>query len=109
LPAHDALHSPSSRAIPENDPQKAISIYLECVEEIVKFDKAGSVAAAWRRARHPVNRLSMLLEKAGRLQEALDEIIQYDKFKDHFGLLTADYKSLKARRERLGKKLHLSI
>ena len=52
-----------TRAIEASNPAKAISKYRQAIEEIVVLDKSGPVAAAWRRARYPINRLSLLLEK----------------------------------------------
>lgn len=95
----------AAKAIEATDPTNAISKYREAIEQIVAFDKAGTVAASWRRARYPITRLSLLLEKRGDLRGALDEILQYERFKDGFGLLSADSKSVASRKKRLLKKL----
>jgi hypothetical protein len=65
----------------------------------------GKVAAAWRRARYPINRLSLLLEKCGDYRAAYDEILCYERFNDVFGLTSTEEKSVIARKRRLSKKL----
>jgi hypothetical protein len=80
-------------------------MYRQAVGEIVEFDKVGAVAASWRRARYPINRLGLLLEKEGHFRDAYDEILQYERFNDVFGLTLGEQKSVAARKERLSKKL----
>lgn len=96
----------ATQAIEATDPTKAISKYREAIEQIIAFDEIGPVAASWRRARYPINRLSMLLEKRGDLRGALDEILRYEKFKDAFGLTSTEEKSVATRKQRLSKKLN---
>jgi hypothetical protein len=84
---------------------KAISMYREAAARIVAFDETGPVAALWRRARYPINRLSLLLEKSGHLRDAYHEILQYEQFNDILGLKSADVQSITARKHRLSKKL----
>ena len=61
-----------------NDIEKAISLYQEAISQIVAFDSAGTIKAAWRRARYPINRLSLLLEKRGELRKAQEVILMYE-------------------------------
>ena len=89
----------------EKDTAKAISMYREAIPQIVAFDSGGPVKAAWRRARYPVNRLSLLLEKHGDNQGAQEVILQYEQFHDAYGLTSAEMKSVEARKRRLAKKL----
>jgi hypothetical protein len=89
----------------ETETAKAISMYREAGEQIVAFDRGGPVKAAWRRARYPVNRLSLLLEKRGDLQAAADVIHRYEQFHDVYGLTAAEAKSVEARKQRLARKL----
>jgi len=79
-------------------------MYREAIVQIVAFDKAGRIAASWRRARYPINRLSLVLEKSGHLREAYDEILQYEQFNDVFGLKSEEETSITARKLRLSKK-----
>jgi hypothetical protein len=95
----------TAQALEAKDSAKAISMYREAIGQIVEFDKAGPVKAAWRRARYPVNRLSLLLEKCGELQSAQEVILQYERFNDVFGLTSAEKKSVDARKQRLARKL----
>ena len=88
------------------DPMKAICLYRKAVGQIMALDKAGSLAAAWRRARYPINRLSLLLEKNGDIEGAYEEILRYEQFNDAYGLTSADQKSVTARKQRLLKKLN---
>jgi len=96
----------TARGLEVEDVAKAISMYREAAVQIVAFDKAGPIAALWRRARYPINRLSLLLEKGGHLRNAYDEILQYERFNDVLGLKSADVQSITARKQRLSKKLN---
>ena len=96
----------TAQALEDKEMAKAISMYREAIAQIIAFDKAGSVKAAWRRARYPVNRLSLLLEKCGELQRAQEVILQYEQFNDAFGLTSAEKKSVDARKQRLARKLN---
>jgi HIRAN domain-containing protein len=96
----------AAQALEAKDSAKAISTYREAIAQIIVFGKAGSVKAAWRRARYPVNRLSLLLEKRGELQSAQEVILQYEQFNDAFGLTAAEKKSIDARKQRLARKLN---
>jgi hypothetical protein len=96
----------TAHTLEANDPATAISMYRDAIVQIVAFDAVGPVAAAWRRARYPINRLSLLLDKNGHSQEAYDEILRYERFHDVFGLRQEDEKSLAARKARLSKKLN---
>lgn len=94
-----------AQTLEANDIGKAISLYQEAISQIVAFDSAGTIKAAWRRARYPVNRLSLLLEKRGELREAQEVILMYEQFNDAFGLTSAEKKSVDARKQRLARKL----
>ena len=98
----------TAHKLEENDEATAISMYRDAVKQIVALDELGSVAAAWRRARYPINRLSLLLDRSGLTQEAYEEIVRYEQFHDVFGLTQEDEKSVAARKQRLSKKLAVS-
>jgi hypothetical protein len=87
-----------------DDPQTAISIYRQAISDIVAIDSGGTTAAAWRRAHYPINRLSLVLDRCGRGQEAYEEILRYERFNDVFGLWSGDATSVTKRKERLRKK-----
>jgi len=97
----------SARQSEKSDPDAAIAVYREVIERIFALDGKGTLAAAWRRARYPINRLSMLLDKQGRFQEAYDEILRYEQFNDWYGLYSTEPASIAARKRRLSKKLRL--
>ena len=87
------------------DADQAILNYIEVVRLIKKMDSKGLLASAWRRARHPVNRLSMLLTKRGNLEAALACITDYESQPDWLGLTKTDRESVLNRKNRLAKKL----
>ena len=96
----------SAKALEPDKPVEAISRYRTAIQEIIILDNIGSQAAACRRAKYPINRLSLLLEKSGNLQAAYDEIVRYENFKDVCGLLASDARSIASRKERLSEKLN---
>jgi HIRAN domain len=96
----------TAQTLEAKDAAKAISMYREAITQIVEFDSAGAVKAAWRRARYPVNRLSLLLEKRGELRKAQEVILMYEQFSDAFGLTSTEKKSVDARKQRLARKLN---
>jgi hypothetical protein len=85
---------------------KAISMHPAADAQLMCIVNTRPVKAAWRRARYPVNRLSLLLEKCGEFQKAQEVILQYEQFSDVFGLTSADRKSVDARKQRLTRKLN---
>ena len=93
-----------AHSLESDDPRTAISIYRQAISDIVEIDSGGTAAAAWRRARYPINRLSLLLDRLGCGQEAYEEILRYERFNDVFGLTSGDATSLAKRKERLRKK-----
>ncbi len=97
----------AAQSLEAEDIANAISMYREAVVQLVAFDKAGPIAASWRRARYPINRLSLLLEKSGHPRDAYDEILQYERFNDKFGLTSVEEQSITKRKQRLSKKLDL--
>jgi hypothetical protein len=97
----------TAQVLEANDPSKAISMYRGAIEQIVDFDKAGTLAAAWRQVRYPINRLSLLLVKSGDLKGAYEEILRYERFNDALGLTSTEEKSIAARKQRLFKKLNV--
>ena len=84
---------------------RAITLYRQAIEQIVALDKSGKYAAAWRRARYPINRLSLLLEKSGDIEGAHREILRYEQYKDPNALTATETKAVLARKLRLAKKL----
>lgn len=95
-----------ARSTEKKDPGSAITAYREIIERIIALDSHGMLAAAWRQARHPINRLSMLLDHVGRWQEAYDEIVRYEQFDDYCGLYKSEPEAIAARKKKLLKKLN---
>lgn len=81
--------------------ERAITKYRKAIEFIHELDGAGILGKAWRRARYPINRLSLLLEKSKRFDESLEAIRQYESYDDYCGILTADAESVAKRQSRL--------
>lgn len=86
-------------------PEQAIKIYIDAIDKIMAMDSKSIMAASWRRARHPINRLSLLLEQQKQFEAAYQAIIEYESFNDKFGLVKTDQDSIVKRKERLHKKL----
>ncbi len=95
----------AAHALEEQSPHQAIEAYRQAVRDIEALDAQGSTAAAWRRVRYPVNRLSLLLDKSKHYAAALDVIQAYESYKDIRGISPSDQKSIASRKERLLKKL----
>ena len=94
-----------AHALEDTNRQEAISIYRRAIDDIVALDNIGPIAAAWRRARYPINRLSLLLEKEKEFGAALDEILRYEKYSDTLDIVSADKKSVASRKERILKRV----
>jgi hypothetical protein len=95
----------ATRAMEATAPTEAIANYRKAIDAIVAFDAAGPVAPFWRRARYPIDRLSLILEKSGDLAGSLAEILRYEQFKDRYGLTADAERSISSRKLRLAKKL----
>lgn len=87
-------------------PEEAVAIYRMVTEGIIKLDSTSPLAKAWRMVRFPVNRLSLLLDKMGRAEEALQAIESYEKYDDRpVGISTGEREAITKRKERLLVKL----
>jgi hypothetical protein len=90
----------------KTDPEQAIQYYRTVIDEIIKLDSISSLAKAWRSARYPINRLSLLLDRTGKPEEALQAIETYEQYDDRpVSLLTGDLDAIKKRKERMLVKL----
>ena len=87
--------------------KKAVTLYRKAIAEIEALDSRGSIAMAWRRARYPINRLTLLVERARDLQGSYEEILRYERFPDCRGLSAVDGRTVQKRKLRLEKKLGL--
>jgi tetratricopeptide (TPR) repeat protein len=89
----------------KKDLDKAIRIYRKAIQNIEELDSISPLAKAWRSARYPINRLSMMLDKSGRFDEALQEIEKYEHYPDSTGLSKVDEEAIQKRKIRLKKKI----
>lgn len=86
-------------------PESSLNLYREAIEGIRELDGQGLQASAWRTVRYPVNRVSLLLEREKRYEEALEVIEEYEVYFDYCGLPDADIKAVAKRKSRLRKRL----
>lgn len=84
-------------------PDKAITLYRKAIKLIKAMDSNGKTAIAWRSSKYPINRLSLLLDKAGQKSEALNEIEDWIEYNDPVEISDADKETVMKRRSRLSK------
>ncbi|MCK5839118.1 MAG: hypothetical protein KAG99_04675 [Bacteroidales bacterium] len=89
----------------KDNPKLAVKNYQQAINAIVEYDQQGTKAQAWRRSRIPVNKLSMMLEKQGKLAEALDIIDWYLGYDDYVGIDKYALDMIQKRMKRIKKKL----
>ncbi len=92
----------------KDNPKLAVKNYQQAINAIIEYDQQGTKAQAWRRSKIPVNRLSMMLEKHGRLSEALEIIDWYHGYDDYVGIDKYDRDMIQKRMKRIRKKLAVS-
>jgi len=63
----------------------------------------GSKARAWRTAKYPIDRLSLLLARQGEKVEALAEIARWRQYTDPVGISDAECESITKREARLAR------
>ncbi|OZG71726.1 hypothetical protein BTA51_18975 [Hahella sp. CCB-MM4] len=88
-----------------SDPQKALAMYEDAVNDIYDLHFESPLASYWRRVQFPVNELSELLEKMGAWEAAYKTIVTYEAFDDQLGLLAIDQLAVDDRRRRLERLL----
>ena len=84
---------------------EAIAQYSEALQAILALNNADLVAAAHRYRSAPINRLSLLLEKSKRYEEALSTIIRWRTVRDPIGLPKGEAEAVSKRKARLQKAL----
>src|SRR6266540_4303672 len=82
-----------------------ITEYSEALQAILALNNADLVAAAHRYRSAPINRLSLLLEKSKRYEEALSTIIRWLTVRDPIGLPKGEAEAVSKRKARLQKAL----
>lgn len=101
-----------------SNPEKLIELYFKAIKEIDDFDitlgndpiveKAYNKRfniLTYRNASYPINRLSLLLEKAKKYDECIKVIEDYERKNDKRGLLSSDLQAIRKRKIRILKKL----
>jgi hypothetical protein len=92
----------------KTDTDKAISLYREAIPLLLEIDQICAEACTdgktRRHLRHPINRITLLLEKTKRYEECLDEIKKYEAIHDPVGLTKTDNESYEKRKMRVLKK-----
>jgi hypothetical protein len=94
-----------ARSREKYDPNEALALYQSACAQIAKLDGCGALAQAWRTTRYPINRMSLILERAGEHARALELIESYFAAPDPIGLTNEDDEAVCKRRERLARKL----
>lgn len=95
----------AAHVLEDSDHSAAIAAYRSAIAEMVALDANGAIAASWRRARYPVNRLSMLLERNKDYRSSWAVIEEYERYHDALGISAADARSVESRKTRLQVKL----
>ncbi|MGB0748181.1 MAG: HIRAN domain-containing protein [Magnetospiraceae bacterium] len=95
----------TARDLEKDDPESSIQRYLNAIADLKKLDSMGAQAQAWRTAKYPVNRYSMLLDKLGRYNDAIGVIENYFAYSDPLGISKSDLDATTKRLNRLKKKL----
>lgn len=93
-----------ARAKETDTPQEAIKDYLQAIELIHELDEGSERARACRTVRYPINRLSVMLDRAGDAERAIREIERYLAYQDHIGISNSDLTGITRRLERLKRK-----
>lgn len=86
-------------------PTQAIDLYYQGLNAIIQLNSSDPQASAHRYKAAPVNRLTLLLDRAGRWQEAIAAIDLWRSATDPVGLPTAELLAVTKREERLREKL----
>lgn len=93
-----------AKKLEKGNPAAAVKGYQEVVKRIRDLDAQGREAQLWRTGRYPINRLSLVLERSGRIAEAVQEIERWYAYEDPVGINKSDEESVRKRLERLRKK-----
>lgn len=94
-----------ARSREKNAPNEALALYQSAWAKIKGLDSHGALAQAWRTTRYPINRMSLILERAGEHGRALQLIESYFAAPDPVGLTNEDDEAVRKRQERLARKL----
>ena len=108
----------NAKSYEKDNPEKSIALYFKAIKEIDTFDivlENDSIVEkaynkqfnipTYRSIKHPINRLSLLLEKMKRYSECIKAIEDYEKKNDKYGLPISDIQAIKKRKYRTLRKL----
>lgn len=97
----------AARSLEGTDDERALALYSEAGEGIRTYDQTVPETFYLRSTRYPINRISLLLERQKKFEEALNAIEDYLQTPDRQGMTASDAKSVASRQRRLRKKLGL--
>ena len=89
----------------DRDVDESIAAYRKVIDSIARLTEDNLCASAHRRVPTPVDRLSLLLEKSKRFEEALDVINEWQSRYDPIELHAEPKRSTLKRKDRLRNKL----
>jgi hypothetical protein len=94
-------------SLTNSEPDRAAFLFKRCMELLGEFDQLcrGNNIPTWRHISHPINKLTMILERQKKYKECLGEIEKYQQIKDEVGLTKSDAESISKRKARILKKL----
>ncbi|NQT78544.1 MAG: hypothetical protein HQ565_12605 [Bacteroidetes bacterium] len=85
-------------------PDLAIKNYEKAINLIIEFDSKGIIYKAWRRTHIPIDRITLLLEKQKRFDEALNWLNWYFNYDDDYRISSTAHTMIEKRFERLKNK-----
>jgi HIRAN domain. len=97
IPVDDLVAKAIAFEKASGSPDVAISNYQEALRAVVNLNRTNPVAAAHRFKQAPINRLTMLLVRHGRPQDAIDAYNDWTSCPDPIGITKGDRDSLAKR------------
>ena len=101
----DKLVEAGNSAEKVSDPVQAIDLYNEALKTIVQLNSTNPQASAHRYKAAPLNRLTLLLDRASRWHEAVVALDLWRSVTDPIGLPSAELSAVTKREERIRKRL----
>ena len=98
---HDLINA--ARRSEKTQPDLSVAQYRDAIARIKVMDSNGPVASTWRTARYPIARLSLVLSRENKTEEALAEIAYWREYTDPVGVIASEHESVTKRELRLAK------
>ncbi|AHM61615.1 HIRAN domain-containing protein [Flammeovirgaceae bacterium 311] len=95
----------SAKNLESSDPAKAIEAYLEIIESIKQFDCKSDLHQYWRRVRLPVDRISLLYDKAKQYDKGISILLWYFSYEDVYPPSPSVLKTMQQRLEKMKSKI----